>query len=232
MGHYDYPPVETQETNIKEPEIMRPQQKAEIVSTPRVVPIQEFTFTQEQIDLIKRMHQAAGLTDDEFKAFLHFCRKKRVDPLLKQAYATKRKMKDGSSVVAIMTSIEGLRAIADRTKEYCPGGEPEFILGEKNKLIAAKVAVKKFVQGEWHEFKGIAYFSEFDQGNFMWNKMPFNQLAKCAEAQALRKGWPEDCGGFYVPEEFPEIQINGDVQQQPTKEKGKLGKLKKSASEN
>lgn len=192
--------------------------------------IKPMDFTQEQVDLIKRMHSAANLTDDEFMAFMHFCRRKRVDPLLKQAYATKRRMKDGTSVVAIMTSIEGLRAIADRTQDYCPGTEPEFIVDEKNKLTAAKVSVKKFVQNGWHEFKGVAYFSEFNQGNFMWEKMPRNQLAKCAEAQALRKGWPEDCGGFYVPEEFPEIQANGA--DKPTKEKGILTKLKKSETDN
>lgn len=29
--------------------------------------------------------------------------------------------------------------------------------------------------------------------NAMWRKRPFAQLAKCAEAQALRRGWPEVC---------------------------------------
>ena len=35
-----------------------------------------------------------------------------------------------------------------------------------------------------------------------WRKMPFVMIAKCAEAQALRKGWPEEMGGFYVAEEM------------------------------
>ena len=33
--------------------------------------------------------------------------------------------------------------------------------------------------------------------------MPVNQLTKCAEALALRRGWPEELGGVYVDEEMP-----------------------------
>lgn len=35
-----------------------------------------------------------------------------------------------------------------------------------------------------------------------WLSMPHVMLAKCAEAQALRKGWPEDLSGVYVAEEM------------------------------
>lgn len=40
-----------------------------------------------------------------------------------------------------------------------------------------------------------------------WKDMPFVMLAKCAEAQALRKGWPEDLSGIYSPEEMDQAQM-------------------------
>lgn len=41
-----------------------------------------------------------------------------------------------------------------------------------------------------------------------WADMPFVMLAKCAESQALRKGWPEDLSGIYSPEEMDRAMID------------------------
>lgn len=43
-----------------------------------------------------------------------------------------------------------------------------------------------------------------------WKTMPFLMLEKCAEALALRRGWPEDCGGLYVDSEMDAARLRED----------------------
>jgi phage recombination protein Bet len=44
------------------------------------------------------------------------------------------------------------------------------------------------------------------EGN--WKNMPHVMLSKCAEAQALRRGWPEAFSGLYVQEEMDKVYID------------------------
>lgn len=80
-------------------------------------------------------------------------------------------------------------------------------------------------KGEWFKVVGEAYWDEFaplkdewidnpetgrgektgrqildTSGN--WAKMPVVMITKCAEAQALRAGWPDQFSGIYVEEEL------------------------------
>ncbi|WP_341893787.1 phage recombination protein Bet [Ferrovibrio terrae] len=45
---------------------------------------------------------------------------------------------------------------------------------------------------------------QYVDGN--WASMPRVMIAKCAEAQALRKGWPEDLSGIYAAEEMDRVR--------------------------
>lgn len=40
-----------------------------------------------------------------------------------------------------------------------------------------------------------------------WQNMPHVMLSKCAEAQALRRGWPEVMSGLYLHEELEKVEI-------------------------
>lgn len=72
----------------------------------------------------------------------------------------------------------------------------------------------------WDEFVGTKYNGEV---NYQWTKRPFNQLAKCGEMQALRRGFPEgqfvDENGMYdddVPEAEDAMRAAAAAQPEPT----------------
>lgn len=65
-----------------------------------------------------------------------------------------------------------------------------------------KVTVYKMIDGQRCAFTAKEFWTEnaatlsgSDCPNTMWRKRPHGQIAKCAEAQALRKAWPEFLSG-------------------------------------
>ncbi len=149
-----------------------------------------------------------GVTDDEFKIFLHACVRTGLDPFMKQIYAVKR-FESGREVMTIQMGIDGFRLIAERTNKYAPGKEPSFAYNEKGDLVSATAYVRKqTTDGTWHEVSATAFYSEYVQRKKdgtptkFWSQMPFNQLAKCAEALALRKSFPANLSGIYTHEEM------------------------------
>lgn len=183
----------------------------------RAVP--EFDISREQIDLIKKtvMPQASDL---ELNLFVNFCRTKRLDPLSKQVYAIRQK--NGSW--QFFSSIDGLRVIAQRSGEYLgqtapfwcgPDGEWRDVWLSEDNPSAAKIGVWK--RGNTEPTWGVATFKSYGrgkQGN--WTSMPDVMLAKCAEAIALRKAFPDDLSGVYVREEFAEGDSSSEaVRTQP-----------------
>ncbi len=167
---------------------VQPQQKA-------------LTLSQDQVDLIKRTY-ARGATDDELKLFLYQCEKRGLDPLSRQIYFQKRKTKDGDQMT-VLTAIDGYRLIADRTGKYAGCDDATF--DDEAKPSKATVTVYKMVGGMRCAFTASARWDEYYPGSgkgFLWDKMPHTMLAKCAEALALRKAFPEELGGIYTPEEM------------------------------
>lgn len=170
---------------------------------------------------------AKDLYAPELDQFIHMCRQWRLDPLRKQIYAlVYSKDNPKKRRVTYITGIDGYRAIADRTGNYRPGQRSVETADDLRDpvqnpigIVSATASVWKFVHGEWHEFSETVYWDEYapmkevwenDQpsGKFIldrsgqWAKMGRVMLQKCAEAQALRRGWPDDLSGLYVDSEM------------------------------
>lgn len=168
------------------------------------------TVTGEQLDLIRRT-VANGATADELKLYLYDCSRQGVHPLDKLIFFTKRKGK-----YTPITSIDFMRTRAADTGEYAGSDDAVFDLNqvrESNHPEAAHVTVWRMVQGQRCSFTATARWSEYYPGDgeqgFMWRKMPHTMLAKCAEALALRKGFPRQLAGLFAKEEMDQA---GDPQ--------------------
>lgn len=161
-----------------------------------------------KLDLIKRT-VASGANRDELEIFLYHAKRAGLDPLARQIYLVKRKGK-----ATIQVGIDGLRLIADRTGLYAGNDDAIFDVDDRGRPQRATVVVYKMVHGSRCAFSATARWDEYFPGEdsgFQWKKMPHVMLAKCAEAQALRKAFPMEMSGLYVHEEME--QASAEAQQ-------------------
>ena len=160
--------------------------------------IKTYGWTKNQFQIVQNTY-FKGMSGDEIAVFAHVCKHTKLDPVLKQIYPVMR-----NSKMVIQTAIDGYRLIAERTGRYCPGREPPFNYDAHGNIISCVAYVKKLTQdGTWHEVPAIAYSKEYDPGvGPFWKKMPHTMIAKCAEALALRKAFPEQLSAVYTKEEM------------------------------
>lgn len=156
-------------------------------------------ITEDQITLIKTTI-AKDATNDELALFFYDCRRRGVHPLDKLIHLTKRVGK-----YTPVTSIDFFRARAAETREHMGTDDAAFAGTPKSDGFLATVTVYRKVQGEKCAFTATARWVEYcpDKGyDFMWQKMPHGQLGKCAEALALRKGFPQELADLHTWEEM------------------------------
>jgi phage recombination protein Bet len=161
------------------------------------------TVTPDQLELVKRT-VAAGATDAELKLYLYDCQRQGVHPLDRLLHFTKR----GGKYTPV-TSIDLMRIRAAETGEYA--GSDDAVLDSDDQPSRASVTVWRIVQGQRCAFTATARWKEYcppSGQDHMWRKMPATMLGKCAEALALRKGFPRQLAGLYAREELD--QANGD----------------------
>lgn len=160
----------------------------------------------QEVELLKQTI-CKGATDVELKLFLQVCNKSGLDPFSRQIHAVKRwNAKESRNDMTIQVGIDGLRLIAARSGAYVGSDDPVYVFEKGQRFPhSASVTVWKLVGGQKCAFTATAYWEEFypgDSQGFMWKKMPRTMLAKAAEAQALRKGFPNETSGLYIDEEL------------------------------
>lgn len=180
-------------------------------------------WSEAQIQLLKEQF-APRLSEGELLMFRYVCEKSGLDPFTRQIHAVKRwdpKMRRESTT--FQTGIDGYRVIAERSGEYAGSDKPVFVYQRRKKadkineqdpkalkvnLQSATVTVYRLVQSQRVGYTATAYWDEYAQHtndgvlHDFWQRMPRGQLAKCAEALALRKAFPADLSGIYTFEEM------------------------------
>jgi phage recombination protein Bet len=161
-------------------------------------------FGADDLALIKKS-VANDANADEFAYFIRVASLRQLNPLLGQIRLTvyNKNNPDTRSAV-IVTTIHGLRLIAARTGCYAPGQAATYTYDKSGKPESATAYVQVYHRqsNTWHEYSDTAYFAEYGKAENLWRTHPRVMLAKCAEALALRRGFPEQMGGLYTDDEM------------------------------
>ena len=179
-------------------------------------------WTPEQTQLISTTI-APGCSNDELRLFAYACQRTGLDPFSRQIYAIKRGGK-----MTISSGIDGLRSIAERTGQL--DGSSSYWCGEDGVWVdvwlsskppaAAKTIIYR--KGCAHPFTATARFADFNAGQGLWYKMPSVMIAKCSEAQALRRAFPADLSGVYSTDEMDQAVEPVTVTAAPAKGDAKI----------
>lgn len=164
----------------------------------------------KQLNEVLRNSLYPGASDMSLELVKGYCKAANLDIMLKPVHIVPMwNATAGKLVDVVMPGIGLYRTTASRTKQYAGIGEPIYgptviknIGGVECTFPEwCKVTVKRNFGGIVAEFTAQEFWLENyavkggkDRSiapNAMWMRRPYGQLAKCSEAQALRKAFPE-----------------------------------------
>lgn len=164
----------------------------------------------EMLDVLGSSHYP-GANPHSIKLVLSYCKAAGLDPMLKPVHIVPMWDKESRTMRdVVMPGIGLYRMQASRSGECAGASEPEFGPDVTEKVGGQEITYPKWCRvtvkrrlsdGTIADFTAREFWKENyaikggkDRSiapNAMWSKRPYGQLAKCAEAQALRKAFPE-----------------------------------------
>lgn len=194
-------------------------------------------FTAEQ-KAAYRAAYAPGATNELFDLFVIECERRELIPGKDVIFQTRTSNEYNQALnrtvavtrPALITTIGALRLIAARTSQMNGYGTTLWFYGKADEpgkfesfdipqgRIPHAVTVEIFRKDWAHSVRAVARFDAYVQKkqngdpNSVWEKRGEEQLAKCAEALALKMIAPEEAGGLLISEEI----ANQETEKNPT----------------
>jgi phage recombination protein Bet len=169
------------------------------------------TMTEDKLLEVLQASLYPGANPQSIKLVLGYCKAAGLDPMQKPVHIVPMwDSKSGQMRDVVMPGVNLYRTQAARSGEWAGMSEPEFGPDVTENVggvqitypVWCRVTVsRRLPTGEivgftarefWKENYAVKGGKEKSIApNAMWTKRPYGQIAKCAEAQALRKAFPE-----------------------------------------
>lgn len=196
------------------------------MNAPNALP--SLAMNEAQLATVLENSLYPGASPQSIALAINYCQAAGLDPMQKPVHIVpmwdnkSQRMRD-----VIMPGVGLYRTQAARTGQYAGVTEPEYgpdvtetIGGQQITFPAwCKVSVKRLLPNgaivefaateRWKENYAVKGGKEKSVApNAMWTKRPYGQIAKCAEAQALRKAFPEMTGSQPTADEMEGKEID------------------------
>lgn len=201
-----------------------------------VTPLRPAQSAATDADLVQVLESSfyPGASPESIGLVLGYCRAAGLDPMQRPVHIVPMwDSKANRYRDVVMPGIGLYRTGAARTGEYAGIGDPEFGPDVSERIGNVditypqwcRVTVKRALKsGAIVEFSAREFWKENYAAkggkqrdispNAMWAKRPYGMLAKCAEAQALRKAFPE-LGSAPTAEEMIGQAVELEAEAQP-----------------